>query len=311
MKTSLQKTSRASAHDIAAAIVVFQPDLDVLIALLDTIAQDGRRIFLFLNDLSESEVARLVDRVTNVRCLRSPQNVGLGAGLNWAMEAAAEEGFAYVVLFDQDSSPAPSLFEDLAVRHAAHTDRGAAVAVIGPLLVPAEGAYRAIRYEWRDAQEGTASFVPTSGSLMLVKAWRSIGPFRDDYFVGAIDVEWCFRAWAMGWKCLVARDVTMPHRWGSPAADGKSWKPQILRHSDTRTYFHFRNSLDCIRLPHPPLRWKISAALTLAAQAALLLAARGFSRVTRRYLWLGLRDGWVGRLGPLPGELAAAQQTSV
>ena len=304
----MQSADRARAHAIAAAIVIHKPDPEVLATLLGTIAGEGRRLFLFLNGPAGPEVAPLLQGVPNARGLETPRNVGLGAGLNRVMEAGAEEGYRDVVLFDQDSTPGPGFFDALAARRDARAG-GARVAVTGPLLVPAEG-HPPIRYTWRNMAEGTVDFVPTSGSLVPVAAWRSVGPFREDYFIGAIDVEWCFRAWARGWCCVVARDVTMLHRYGSAEPAGGAWKPQILRYSDARIYFHLRNSLNLLRLSHPPLRWKLSAAPRLAAQAALLLASRTFAPSVLRCLWLALRDGWSGRLGPLPDRLATRQQTS-
>jgi len=289
---------------IPAATVLYRPDAAQLNALLRALDREGRRLFLFVNgpldEIIETEIAGLA----HARVIRSAENVGLGAGLNAVCEAADAEGFAHVLLFDQDSAPEPGLAGALFGRFSTLEGAGARPAVLGPLLVtPPEGNYRPVRYFWRQRVAGTVDFVPTSGSLISLAAWRAIGPFRADYFVGGIDVEWGFRAWRFGYACLVAQDIRMVHRWGAEETNDQRSTPQILRQSDARTYLYLRNGVDCMRLPYIPRRWKGRFALTLAAQIGVLLSARGFAASTRSLIWRAFRDGWRDELGPLPRDL--------
>ena len=74
-------------------------------------------------------------------------------------------------------------------------------------------------------------------------------------FIGGIDVEWCYRAWAKGWACAVADDITMEHRWGEDDRGDKVGS-QFLRQSPDRLYYYLRNAADGLRLSHMPVRWK-------------------------------------------------------
>ncbi|MCV5902536.1 hypothetical protein OFN63_41200, partial [Escherichia coli] len=58
-------------------------------------------------------------------------------------------------------------------------------------------------------------FLATSGSLVDIAAFDRIGPFRDDYFIDAVDLEWCFRAWSRSYSCWIARAVAMEHTVGA------------------------------------------------------------------------------------------------
>lgn len=219
------------------------------------------------------------------------------------METAASEGFTHVMLLDQDSEPPPDLLDRLTSRYTAVEDLGEKIAVIAPRLVPPqEGFYKPIRYEWRrgrnDRDLAALDFAPTSGSLVSLAAFKAVGPFRDDFFIGGIDVEWGFRAWDRGWGSYLATDLVMPHRWGDAVSAEELGKPQILRHSKLRNYYYARNVVTTARLSHIPWRWRVKSCAALAIQSGLL-ASKG-PKGALAPVRAGLYDGWRGRLGPAP-----------
>lgn len=293
---------------MAVATVIYRPDPQVLDALLTPLAAAGHRIFVFVNGSVTEDVEQRLQDLRNATLIRSATNVGLGAGLNAVVEAARAERHDHVVLFDQDSTPDADLMPKLlAAFHDIAAQSSIPPAVIGPLLVaPENEAFLPPWYSRRPAKLATAGssvdFLPTSGSLLSIAAWSAIGPFRADYFIDGIDVEWCFRAWAKGFSCMLVDELRMVHRWGYVEDNGKQ-RPQILRQSDLRTYYYLRNAANGLRLPHIPLRWKNRVALRLALQSVLLLADRRFGSVTRRLVLGAIGDGWAGRLGPAPVAL--------
>ena len=279
----------------------------MLDALLLALNLDGRRLFLFLNGPLDTLVEHRICGLGNARVIRSTNNIGLGAGLNALVRAASEEGVQFLLIFDQDSAPAPELPAALTKRFCKLIEDGMRLAVIGPLLVsPTSENYLPVRYSWRNRSQGTVNFVPTSGSLISLEAWRATGPFRDDYFIGLLDVEWGFRAWSHGYASVVAEDVEMAHRWGTQATDEYNWRPQILRQSGARNYFYLRNAVDCWQLPFAPVRWKVRFIVTLAAQIVVLLTMSG-SRTNLRVIGRAFNDGWHKRLGPLPPDFDPGQ----
>lgn len=300
---------------MAVATVLYRPDLPVLNALLAPLETVGLRIFIFVNANVSGAVEQRLKDLGNATLIRSPANVGLGAALNAVVEAARAEGHEHVVLFDQDSTPDTELMPKLlAAFHDIAEQSAIPPAVIGPLLVaPQNEAFLPPWYSRRPTQlarTGSAvDFLPTSGSLLSIAAWSAIGPFRADYFIDGIDVEWCFRAWAKGFSCMLVDELRMIHRWGYVEENGKQ-RPQILRQSDLRTYYYLRNAANGLRLPHIPLRWKGRVAVRLALQSALLLADRRFGRVTRRLVLGAIGDGWAGRLGPASATIGSVSGSS-
>jgi len=168
---------------------------------------------------------------------------------------------------------------------------GVKPAIVGPLLIPPPmGDYLHVRYSWRQDFEGAALFIPTSGSLISVAAWRDIGPFREDYFVGGIDVEWGLRAWSRGYVLKVDRDVTLEHRWGLSGEGSAAGKAQILRNSNERNHYYLRNMVDCLKQPHVPFTWKFKYAVRLVGQILLLVHDRGYRPSIIKFVYRSIKD---------------------
>ncbi len=298
---------------VPAGIVVYQPDTEILGRLLRRLEPGGRRILIFVNGPLDDRADELLARIPAARLIRSEENIGLGAGLNAVTDAAIGESFSHIMLFDQDSEPSADLPELLLARWTEETAKGCRLAVVGPKLVPpVRGHYRQIRYAWRsgagNATLAPVHFAPTSGSLVCLAAFTAIGRFRDDFFIGGIDVEWGFRAWSRGYGSVIARDLTMAHRWGEAATPEAARTPQILRQSGLRLYYYVRNAMYSLRLPFIPLSWRLRYALRMGAQITyLMIHGRGL-RKTVAILSAALRDGMAGRLGPASPGLAKETQ---
>jgi rhamnosyltransferase len=285
---------------IPAAIILYYPVEEELAALLQAINRKGRHLFIAANSPLSDGIEQILSALEHVMLQRFEPNIGQGAALNWAIHAAHSQGFEQIILFDQDSTPSPSMIEKLAEAALLHHK----CAAIGPLLITPEGEnYRPLRYAWRDKHSGLANFIPTSGSLISLKAWEIIGPFREDYFIDGIDVEWGLRAQSLGFTSLVAQDITMVHRWGTGIQSGENWKPQILRQSRERNYFYLRNAIDILRQPYILWGWKMRSIMTLIMQIIILWMLTPIRSGQRKIIGRALLDGWRGHLGPFPQDL--------
>lgn len=290
----------------AAGVVLYQPDTRLILQLLDALGSCDQ-ILVFVNGPLAVEVEDILTSRPAIEVLRSEANVGLAHGLNAILNQADERGLERVVLFDQDSTPDAQFLSNMARVFDSLDNRSSKVAVVGPRLRPPSGeAFKPIGYDRKEPGFGglsEQSYLPTSGSVLDVSAWKDIGAFRDDFFIDAIDVEWCHRARRQGFKCLLAGDVELIHRWGT-ADQGHGFKRfQIARLSDPRAFCYLRNNTYCLRLPHMDVRWKLRQAVRLFAQGALLVLSGGLERRNFSLVSRALRDGWNGRLGPPPQDL--------
>lgn len=290
-----------------AGIVTFHPDQAQLRRLVSAVAPGLREVIVFANsDLPREEEEHLAGAASPTPCrvLRPSGNVGLGAAYDAFLEAAREAGDRYVLLLDQDSLPPDGASADLADLHARLLASGERPAIVGPQPIDPEGhRLRIATHELPSppalADEAIrAQFVISSGSLVDVEAAASIGPFRADFFIDAIDLEWCFRANALGFSIWVAKQVTMDHSLGRGVIRIPLLGLHLVDQPPRRLYTYLRNQLAMMRLAHVPVGHKTKLALTLPARIVIYLFKNRFSKEARSAIRNGLVDGLASRLGP-------------
>jgi rhamnosyltransferase len=301
---------------IPAATVLYRADPELLDKLLSALCLPGRRVYIYANGPTSTAVDGILDTFENLHLIRSAENGGHAVGLNAIMDIAFQDGATHIVLFDQDSTPDLDLVDNLWSAFEICAIERDALAAVGPLLVsPAGEDYLPIRYEWRGTQKDDsfrdAYFLPTSGTLISIAAWQDIGRFREDYFIGGIDVEWGLRAWDRGYQSVVATRLPLVHRWGVEGRGTSGARHQFLRQPAHRLYLYIRNSVHKLTLSHVPLGWKASHSARLVAQVALAGLARHRHGVSVAILARAIKDGWRGRLGPPPENLVASIPASI
>ncbi len=88
------------------------------------------------------------------------------------------------------------------------------------------------------------TFVITSGALMDLDVYRSIGPFRDEFFIDYVDHEYCLRAKRNGYAIVVVRDALLYHSLGDKQERSIGrfrFRPTF--HSADRLYYIHRNAV--------------------------------------------------------------------
>lgn len=292
---------------IFAGVVVFHPDPVRLRSLVATLRDQAAGVVLFLNSSLPDHLEAFFATLPNLSLIGRRENLGVGAGLNGIAGEAHARGAAGVVLFDQDSSPPPDLIDRLRSAWRALTAAARRPAVVAPLLVAERDAtskpptYRYTRGP-RQGPLRPVRFVPTSGSLIALADFERIGPFRADFFIDGIDIEWSFRASHAGYSCWVDTSCPMPHTVGAGVIGIERLGWRMPQQKPFRMYCVLRNTLYGLRLKHIPLGWKLRQLAYLPLQAgAFALHHRLRGRVVRS-LALGVLDGIGGRLGP-PGDL--------
>ncbi len=143
-----------------------------------------------------------------------------------------------------------------------------------------------------------AEFIISSGSLLNLEIFDQVGPFREDFFIDAIDIEWCFRAWAWGYSCWIDSAISMPHRLGQGVIRVPLLDIRLTRQPPARIYSYVRNQMAILYLPHIPLRWKLRIFPYLMFQSAVyLITCPGIRGDIMRAFCYGFTDGLRSRLG--------------
>jgi rhamnosyltransferase len=283
--------------EVACVIVFFNPT-DASIDTVAALAGFPYPVVVVVNQASSKQVAALM-LLNHVHVIQNMSNLGLAKALNQGLGFAFDElNVRYVIAFDQDSVPEPSLPQSLAFElAAAGSDR---VACIGPVLVDRKSMNTRYAY---DPQAGIDKLeprtIPTSGTLFTREAWREVGPMLEPLFIDGIDHEWCFRAYSKGYRVAVSRDVTLLHDMGDAGIRFMGrFKP--IHRSPIRHYFIIRNTVYLCSLGYIPKSWKLSELLKTIRRIAVYLAVSADRIKSLRLMCRGLRDGFSGRLGPCP-----------
>ncbi|WP_052955067.1 glycosyltransferase family 2 protein [Microvirga vignae] len=299
----------------AAGVVAFNPDANTILPLVRSVIRDVDYVFVFVNAIIDHAITVQLEQLAP-RCqvIKSEYNLGVAEALNIIALHSMLHGCDHVVLFDQDSRPPESLIPALRKSLDSLIEAGNRVAVIGPeIIAPRERSheFKSPRYFRKKDIVPKDDLIPvhyviTSGSLIDLRAFRDIGKFRSDFFIDAIDTEWCFRAWSKGYSCWFDSNLPMEHTIGEGAVRSKVFGIRFPHQSPMRMYCYFRNQVASILLPHVPVEWKIKFGIHISALAVSMVAHFKFSPALIHHIARAMWNGFRGRLGPPPGAVRAA-----
>jgi GT2 family glycosyltransferase/glycosyltransferase involved in cell wall biosynthesis len=189
-------------------------------------------------------------RLSGADVLELRENLGFSGGCNAGIRFALEHGADSVLLVNSDAVLRPDAVPALLEAARQHPSAG----VIAPVLLsrgePDRIASAGIRFDRRSGRmrhraagyplsllrPSTAHEVESvSGGVMLIRAevLRTAGLLDERFFFYFEDIEFCFRARALGFACLCVPEAIAYHEGGV----------SIGRRSPRRVYFATRNHL--------------------------------------------------------------------
>jgi len=227
---------------ICAVFVTFHPDMKIWERISSILSQVAR-VVIVDNGSDKDEVAHLRSLTENslVELILNEENLGVATALNQGVNRAREAGYSWALLFDQDTLAYESMVQEFAQIYGAVESKGR-VAVIGANYWDGKlyGIQPFVGFRGRIWKE--SDFVITSGSLLSITVFEKVGPFREEFFVDAVDMEYCFRARQEGFIILSARGPLMEHSVGSPVVckiGGRTY--MVTKHAPLRRYYMIRN----------------------------------------------------------------------
>lgn len=284
-----------------AIIVTYNPDPGVLLALVGQISQQSD--FLLIDNASANPDAFISAVSATPRCLgvrRLDSNIGLASAMNAGLREVQVQGYAFAVLFDQDSQVPEGFFAALQTAYAeAITLCGPRVAAIGPRIEnPVSGRRMPFKLFNRIFKRADvclpgsdkllqADFLISSGCLLALQHLDTIGLMKDSYFIDNVDLEWCFRASAKGFVLLGSDHTRLLHSIGEDDDNPLVRAGLVVSHSPLRSYYSTRNRVHLYRQPYAPLGWKLRDVPRFALKAAWLFL---FSAQRAAY-WQNIRKG--------------------
>jgi rhamnosyltransferase len=280
--------------NILGIVVTYHPDLSFP-ERFEGLTGQVDAVLIVDNNSDALAVSMLREMATrlNMDLILNSENLGLAAALNIGVKHAITKGYEWALLYDQDTVPGDEVFEGL---RKVYDDfpRKDKLAVIGSNYnEPHTGKLRVSPPVRNGCSWKERRVVISSGSLLSLAIYRVLGPFRDEYFIDCIDLEYCLRARSEGFKVIVASKPLMIHAVGNPTRHSIPWRGiEVSNHSRVRRYYMFRNTVDVAKkyfLREPA--W-VLLSLWTRFKSILLLCIFEDDKVAKvKYSAMGLFDG--------------------
>jgi rhamnosyltransferase len=246
----VEKTDQPAARGRVCAIVVtYHPD-DGFAARLGRIVPQVAATFIVDNGSTGTGMTMLRGAAAGatVALICNSENLGVATALNIGARRALAEGFTWALLLDQDTEVDPDMVDGLLAAHAscAGVDR---IIIVGSRFRDTHGpSVEPIRLGSRAELWEEVESTITSGSLLSLRAYAAIAPFRDEFFIDYVDTEFCIRARAAGYRIIQTRRPLMSHTVGAPTSHKLPWSTKwTTNHSSDRRYYIARNNTVLLR----------------------------------------------------------------
>jgi rhamnosyltransferase len=294
-------------HKVVAVVVTYQPVIDDLTKLLNALVEQVDSVIIVDNG-SVTDISSFFKQYSSLKvsvlCLGN--NMGVAFAQNTGIKEAEKMNATHVLLFDQDSIPAPDMVLRLMSKLKEIENQGIKVAAVGPCykdernidhpsFISVSGL-RVVKSSCRSADKIVESDVLiSSGTLIPMSILKKVGGPLTELFIDQVDSEWCFRAKSYGYRLFGVCDAVMHHSLGEDPITFLGRR--ILHHSPLRHYYIFRNAVWLLSKRYVPLGWKLLFIRTILIR---LIVYCGFVEPRLDYLKMmvkGIWHGLVGRLG--------------
>jgi rhamnosyltransferase len=292
----------AARGQVCAVVVTYHPDQQFPARLRRIVPQVGTT-FIVDNGSSDAGMQMLRGAAAGAAAtlVCNFENLGIATALNIGARRAVAEGFAWALLLDQDTEVDHDMVESLLATHASFPD-GDRVAIVGTRFRDTTGhSIEPIRLEARGELWEEVESAITSGSLLSLRAYSAIAPFRDEFFIDYVDTEFCFRARAAGYRVIQTRRPLMSHTIGAPTSHKLPWTTKwTTNHSPDRRYYIARNNTVLLREygASGSRRWRFKS-FVRCFRLVKRIALYEQDKARKIYaVWQGWWDGLRGHMGP-------------
>jgi rhamnosyltransferase len=220
---------------LAGVVVLYNPEADVADNLLTYAADPGR---LYVVDNSEQplppELEAMIAARPEMEYVPFGENLGIARALNEGARRAMADGHEWLLTMDQDSRASDGMVRRLWEFADSGVVPRLAIVTARPdtprrIPLPTKG--------W--------SIVPsaiTSGNLLRLEAYRSVGGWEDKLFIDGVDTVFSLALRQKGWTIAQLNDAPLHHRLGESEVRHMLGAKMIpTHHSALRKYYIARN----------------------------------------------------------------------
>jgi rhamnosyltransferase len=225
-------------NSIAAVVVLYNPGPDVTENILSWSTQVAKIFAIDNSEQSNATLVKMLSGLENLDYLWLGENLGVATALNFGAERALSEGHHWLLTMDQDSEATHGMVDTMM---GCLQDRRnpESVGIIAPFASDKQHVVPPDKVEC--SEEMT---VITSGNLLNLKAYLNVGPFWDQLFIDQVDIEYCLRLNAAGFKVVRCNAAILQHNLGDISTHLHRGKTcYTTNHNSLRRYYISRNRM--------------------------------------------------------------------
>jgi rhamnosyltransferase len=253
-------------NKIGAIIVLYNPSIDSLDCLINSIYYDVDKIYLVDNSLEPLYEFRY-DAESKITHIRNKENLGIAKALNIGASEASTDNCNYIITFDQDSNPGKSMIPTLFGFYQEIKSENKSIGAVGPALVDNRGDLLSFPFLKFGRFAGfyvdhifpnvnikylNVDLLITSGMFFDIKLWKDGFKFMDELFVDYVDTEWCLRTSKAGYTHYGCPSVKMFHA-VSDNPGIRIFGLLFLSYSPLRRFYYFRNTILYFKITYAPI----------------------------------------------------------
>jgi rhamnosyltransferase len=265
---------------LAGVIVLYNPNISEILNNIDSYIGGVDTLFVFDNSESNLDYQeKLLEYSNKVRYFSFTENMGIAFALNYTCKLAADLGYEWILTMDQDSSfSMPSDFM-VYICHL-HSKLDNKIALFSPNFF---------------GEKPEAPQFYTSGSLVNLKAWESIGKFDENLFIDEVDGDFSFRLKEANYILIKIHNLNLVHALGSKYCITILGKKICSdNHSALRKYYIARNRVYLIKMRPNMRRLYLADSFR---KFVLLLLIENDKIVKLKMIIRGVYHGLVNKMG--------------
>ena len=278
-----------NANQFAAGIVTFNPNIQRLKQNLEAIWQNDSIDYLIIVDNHSDNITDILQLVgdnpaISLVCLS--ENKGIAFALNQICQRAIKRGYAWTATLDQDS-----ILEEKAIDSFRTFTQSQDLGIICPRI---EDRNMGTLYAKTTQGYEYIERCITSGNLVNLKAWQTIGGYHEEMFIDGVDFDYCLRLKEAGYRILRNNATCLIQEIGH-GQRGKilGHSVAILNHSPIRLYYMTRNYL-YIGKKHLQMKYWT---MEVIKRIFIVLKYENNRKEKMRYVFLGFQDFLHHRMG--------------
>jgi rhamnosyltransferase len=222
---------------VAGAVILYNPD-DVVIQNIESYIGNLQKLYVVDNsDLYNKKVIDFCNRNSTIVYIDNRSNLGVAKALNLAAYLASANGYDWLLTMDQDSLLKPGFFKVAEAPMAEKKNVIIAASYNNAAFRPQRSAFPGFM---------EVSAVITSGNLLNLAIWKTLGGFCEKLFIDEVDNEFCSRAVRQKYKVQATNDIYLEHNLGVSYTKINILTKRTLKftmHSPVRLYYMTRNNL--------------------------------------------------------------------